>query len=94
MPTKPPHNDLIPVADIEISAVTPQSSGFVLEGTGADRAGYLLELHLDLPVDAKTRAVLAEMLAQSEVRVWRRAPKSLKYRAVSRRRPAGLSPAE
>ena len=61
------------VADIEVNDVRPEQSGFVLQGRGADRADYRLEMHLEMPVDPRTRAVLGGLLAQSEWRVWRRA---------------------
>ncbi len=60
------------VADIPIDAVRSTAAGFVLEGRGADRGEYRLELHFDLPVDAKTRRVLGELMSQAEVRVSRR----------------------
>ena len=60
------------VADIPIDAVRSVPSGFVLEGRGADRGDYRLELRFDLPVDVKTRKVLGELLSQAEVRVARR----------------------
>ena len=60
------------VADIEITDVRPEHSSFVLHGRGADRADYRLEVHLDMPVDPRTRAVLGGLLAQSEWRIWRR----------------------
>ncbi len=60
------------VADIPIDAVRSTAAGFVLEGRGADRGDYRLELHFDLPVDARTRKVLGELMSQAEVRVSRR----------------------
>lgn len=62
----------IPVADIEVDAVRPVQSGFRLEGRGTDGSDYRMEMHLDMPVDRRTRTVLAELLAQSEWRVERR----------------------
>jgi hypothetical protein len=62
----------VPVADIEMEAVLPARSGFRLEGRGADGAAYQLELHLDLPVDQRTRQVLGELLAQSELKISRK----------------------
>ncbi len=62
----------VPVADIEVDAVRPVQSGFRLEGRGTDGADYRMEMHLDMPVDRRTRTVLAELLAQSEWRVERR----------------------
>lgn len=63
----------VAVVDIEIEAVQPGRSGFVLQGRGADRAEYRLEMHMDFPVDQRTQTVLGEMLAQSEWRILRRA---------------------
>ncbi|NIM48148.1 MAG: hypothetical protein GTN78_20715 [Gemmatimonadales bacterium] len=64
----------VKVAEVEIDAVQPARSGFVLTGRGQDRADYRLEMELDMPIDRQTRAVLGELLAQSEWRVLRRAP--------------------
>ena len=63
------------VADVPIEEVRSTPSGFVLQGRGTDRAGYTLEMHLELPVDQRTRKVLSEILSQAEVKVMRwRAP--------------------
>ena len=59
------------VADVEVTAVRPGRTEFVLQGRGTDRSEYRLEMHLDVPVDQKTSAVLGELFAQSEWRVWR-----------------------
>jgi hypothetical protein len=64
--------DFLPVAEIEIDAVVPGREGFVLDGRGADGADYRLELHLDMPLDQRTRAVLGELLSQSEWTIQRR----------------------
>ena len=79
-------NDFLPVSDIEVDAVRPARSGFVLQGRGADRAEYRIEMRLDFPVDQQTRTVLGEILAQSEMRVFRRAPASIKRPATLRRK--------
>ena len=68
----------VPVANVEVTAVMPQSSGFRLQGVGADGADYLMEMHLDMPINQRTRAVLGEMLSQSEWVVYRRAQVPLK----------------
>lgn len=60
------------VADIPIDAVRATAAGIVLEGRGGDRDEYRLELHFEVPVDAKTRKVLGELMSQAEVRVSRR----------------------
>ncbi len=79
--------DFVPVADIEVDAVEPVRTGFVLTGRGQDRVDYRLEMRLELPVDQRTRAVLGELLSQSEVRLWRRAPRSLRQAASRPRKP-------
>ncbi len=72
------HDGYVPVANVEVTAVMPQSSGFRLQGIGADGADYLMEMHLDMPINQRTRAVLGEMLSQSEWVVYRRAQVPLK----------------
>lgn len=76
-PNNQPGEDFLPVADVEVTAVEPLRSGFRLSGTGKDSADYRLEMHLDVPVDARTRTVLGELLAQTEWRLWRRAARPL-----------------
>ncbi len=71
----------LPIADLSIETVRPLPHGFALEGHGADGADYRLEMDLELPVDRRTRTVLAELLAQSDWRVARRAPRPLVHRA-------------
>jgi hypothetical protein len=61
------------VADIPVEEVRTAAATVVLQGHGADRQEYRLELHFDIPVDTKTRKVLAELMSQAEVRVSRRA---------------------
>ena len=65
------------VADVPIEEVRATPEGFVLEGHGTDRSGYRLEMHIDWPVDPRTKKVLSEILAQAEVRVmrWRSPPR-------------------
>jgi hypothetical protein len=58
-------------ADIQVDLVRPEQQGFILSGQGNDRAEYRLEVHFDMPLDGRTRAVLGELLAQSEVSIWR-----------------------
>lgn len=69
---QPQTSNYIAVADIEVTAVTPDRSGFTLEGLGADRADYRIRLEMEVPVDNKTRSVLGEMLSQSKWRLSRR----------------------
>jgi hypothetical protein len=77
------------VADLEIEAVTLRPDGFGLQASGADGAEYLVELHLDMPMDGRTRSILGEMLSQTELRVWRRPREPLRGRW---KRPAAPSP--
>ena len=64
------------LAEIEVDLVKPERQGFTLSGQGADRAEYRLDIHFDMPLDARTRAVLGELLAQSELTISRRPPPS------------------
>ncbi|MGD8727554.1 MAG: hypothetical protein PVH40_07910 [Gemmatimonadales bacterium] len=66
-------HQFVNVAEVEIDAVQPGRSGFVLTGRGRDRAEYRLEIDLEMPTDQRTRAVLGELLAQSDWRILRRA---------------------
>ena len=61
------------VADIPIEEVRTAVATVVLQGYGTDRQEYRLELHFDIPVDAKTRKVLGELMSQADVRLSRRA---------------------
>ena len=65
------------VADVPIDEVRSTPDGFVMQGRGTDRLGYRLEMHLDWPVDQRTRKVLSEILSQAEVKVmrWRSPPR-------------------
>jgi len=73
-----PHDAYVPVANVEVTSVVPLPAGFRLQGFGADGADYRLDMHLDMPLDQRTRAVLGEMLSQSEWEVFRRAREPLK----------------
>jgi hypothetical protein len=73
-----PYDGYVPMANVEVTAVVPEVSGFRLQGIGADGADYLLDMHLDMPIDQRTRAVLGEMLSQSEWTVYRLAQGPLK----------------
>jgi hypothetical protein len=83
MPTN--HDGYVPVANLEVTTVLPHPEGFQLQGVGADGADYLLEMHVGMSIDQRTRAVLGEILSQSEWRVFRRASQPLKSQL--RRRP-------
>ena len=60
-----------PLATIAIDSVTPSPRGFTLAGQGSDRVDYRLDMHFDLPLDPRTRAVLGELLSQSDITVYR-----------------------
>lgn len=85
-PAERPDDQFVSVADVEIDAVRPGRSGFVLEGRGRDGADYRLEMHLDIPVDERTRSVLAELLSQSEWLISRRAREPFGQRAERRKK--------
>ncbi len=82
-----PEADYLPVAEVEVDSVETTPKGFILRGCGADAAEYRLDMQLDLRVDPKTRAVLGEILSQSEWRIWRRAGLSLPSRKTGIYRP-------
>ncbi|HTY07427.1 MAG TPA: hypothetical protein VMC86_13000 [Gemmatimonadales bacterium] len=66
-------NEFQRLADIEVEAVRPDLQGFTLTGQGPDHAEYRLDVHFDLPIDARTRAVLGELLSHSGLTISRRA---------------------
>jgi len=66
-----------PLAEIEVEAVRPEGRGFTLTGQGPDHAEYQLDLHFEMPLDPRTRAVLGELLSHSDVTISRRPPTSL-----------------
>ncbi len=76
------------VAEIAVEAVRPEPHGFTLlgQGAGGDRSEYRLDLHFDVPFDARTRAVLGELLSQSELTVSRRLPPTLGRPSARRER--------
>ena len=81
-PSDDPGGDFVKVAEVEIDAVQPGRAGFVLTGRGSDGADYQLEVDLEMPVDQRTRAVLAELLAQSDWRIQRRAHQPFQRRRL------------
>jgi len=70
------NNDLVMVADIEMTEVEIGRTTLQMRGLGADNSDYRVELHLEVPMDRTTRTALGELLAQSGLRVWR-SPKAL-----------------
>jgi len=83
--------DYILMADVEVTSVRHERTGFALEGRGADRADYRVELELEVPVDQRTRTVLGELLSQSRWRVSRKATQPL--RSATRSAPSRGKPA-
>ncbi len=79
-----PDPDFVPVAEVDVDSVEPSGSGFVLRGFGADAAEYRMDMRMDIRVDPKTQTVLGEILSQSEWRIWRRAPRTLRARQPGR----------
>ena len=75
-----------PLAEVEIDAVRPDARGFTLTGQGRDRAEYRVAVQFDMPLDARTRAVLGELLSHSEVTVERRAEGLAELRRLRRDR--------
>lgn len=77
MATDPAPESYDLVADVPIDEVRVTAEGFVMEGRGADRSGYRFEMHIDWPVDPRTKQVLSEIFSQAEVRVmrWRSPPR-------------------
>ena len=64
------------LADIEVDQAQPEPHGFTLTGEGPDHARYRLDVHFELPLDARTRSVLGELLSHSELSISRSAPTS------------------
>jgi hypothetical protein len=85
------NNDLIMVADIEVTEVEPGRTTLQMRGTGADNPDYRMELHLEVPMDRTTRTALGELLAQSDLRVWRSPKASIKARRFRAKRTASGS---
>jgi hypothetical protein len=59
------------VTKIAVEGVRPEQHGFVLTGQGDDRNAYRVDLQFELPLDARTRVVLGELLTQATVDVSR-----------------------
>ena len=54
---------------IVVDEVRPEQRGFVLRGQGQDRAEYRVDLQFELPLDARTKVVLGELLTQATIAV-------------------------
>jgi hypothetical protein len=59
------------VTKIAVDEVRPEQHGFVLRGQGEDLNEYQVDLQFELPLDARTRVVLGELLTQATVAVSR-----------------------
>ncbi|HXF96736.1 MAG TPA: hypothetical protein VNI61_11615 [Gemmatimonadales bacterium] len=81
--------DYQPLAEIEVDQVKPDARGFTLTGQGADRAEYRLDVHFEMPLDSRTRAVLGELLSHSDLVISRRPPAGLGAPLRGRRERAG-----
>ena len=77
-----------PVAKIEVDAARPDVQGFTLTGEGPDHVEYQLDLRFAMPLDAKTRTVLGELLSHSDLTISRRAPGLLTQALRQHRNPA------
>ena len=66
-----------PLAEIAVDVVVPERQGFTLMGQGRDQVEYRLDVHFGMPLDARTRTVLGELLSQAELSISRRAPSAL-----------------
>ncbi len=71
-PAEAESQGFVRVADVEVEAVRPGTKGFVLDGRGADRSDYRLEMEFEMPLDPRTRSVLGELLTQSRWKLSRR----------------------
>ena len=78
--------DFQPLAEIEIADVKPERQGFTLTGQGPDHAEYRLDVHFGMPLDARTRSVLGELLSHSDLTISRRAPEGGSLAAALRAR--------
>ncbi len=78
----------VKVAEAEVDSVRPARGSFVLEGRGADRADYRLELLLEIPVDEPTRRVVGELLTQCQWRLSRKLNQPIKGLKTGVRRPS------
>ncbi len=71
--------------EIEVDEVKPERQGFTLTGQGLDHAEYRLDLHFEMPIDPRTRAVLGELLSHSDLTITRRPPSGLAAAQRARR---------
>jgi hypothetical protein len=69
------------LAEFAVDEVSPDQRGLTLTGRAADGCEYRVGLRFELPIDARTRAVMGELLTQAAVAIARRA-------AAAEQRPA------
>ena len=77
-------DDFVTVANVQVDSVTPHPSGFLVMASGEDYAEYRLDMHVGLPLDSRTQAVVGEILSQSEWRLSRRTRQPLKPKLRNR----------
>ncbi len=70
---------------IAVDDVRPDTHGFMLRGQGDDRDEYRIDIQFELPLDARTRVVLGELLTQATVTVSRMQPEKAGRPARARR---------
>jgi hypothetical protein len=80
------------VAEVEFDEVRPDQGGFTLTGRGRDGAEYRVSLRFELPIDARTRAVLGELLTQAGLVVARGAAAGVAPRSRRARRDGAHQP--
>jgi hypothetical protein len=73
------------VTKIAVDDVRPDTHGFMLRGQGDDRGEYRIDIQFELPLDARTRVVLGELLTQATVTVSRTEPERAGRPARARR---------
>ncbi len=81
-------SELQRLAEIAVDEVRPERQGFTLTGQGPDHAEYQLDLRFAMPLDARTRTVLGELLSHSDLTISRRAASGLAAALRSRRERA------
>lgn len=85
------NENLAQVADIEVTAVEPGRTQLQMRGNGADRSDYRIEIRTSVPMDRTTRNVVGELLAQSDIRVWRSIKSPIKSARTRLKRPTSTA---
>jgi hypothetical protein len=76
------------LAEVAVDAVRPDSQGFAMTGRSLDGSEYRVGLKFEVPLDARTRVALGEMLTQATLSIARKPPPA-ETRAGSRTRRDG-----